>query len=419
MLELMELMFSKGGDSMVRELYQTSIRETALNITMSKIDSVRIKNITKSGCRLYDNGFIGIAGVLGEPTDDTWKLAEKNLMRHIPYEHEPSSNKELVKDLRKQDISADEFILRAEELMEQLREEFPDFIFSNKIRLTEVEETLKNDIGLNLKNIDSSVNFELLVKHVDSINIVDTAVVYNERILDRNKILEEARMQLNVFNIEVNLPKGEKLPIILSPFDVGGKLVESLNGERLGRGNSIFKDKIGTKVFHKEFSLYAYRGEEALLGTFFDNEGSTLENEQIALIEDGVILRGYTDKKTAKEFGMPNTASAGGDYDEVPGLSGISLSIKPSDKSLEQLLQGKSAIYVVMMGGGDCTNEGDFASSVQMSYLMKDGKLLGKLPEFSISGNIYDIFGNDYIGYSSDKSYFGEHALVTEMKVTY
>lgn len=403
---------------MVRELYQTIIKETALNITQTKIDSVRIKNITKSGCRIYDNGFVGIAGVLGEPTEDTWKLAENNLSRHIPYDHEPSSNKELVKDLRQQSILSEEFILKVEELMGQLREEFPAFIFSNKIKLTEVEESIKNDIGLNLKNIDCCVSTELIVKHVNSVNIYDTYIGYNDRIFDINKILEEARIQLNVFNIEVKLPEGEKLPIIVSPFEIGEKIVESLNGEMLGRGTSIFKDKIGTKAFHDEFSLYAYRGEEAILGTFFDNEGSTLDNERMALIEDGVIVRGYTDKKTAKEFGVPNTASAGGKYDEVPGLSGISLSIKPSDKTLEQLVDGKSAILVVMMSGGDCTNEGDFASPVQMSYLMEEGKIIGKLPEFSISGNIYDIFGKDYIGYSSDKAFFGDRVLVTWVKVT-
>lgn len=403
---------------MVRELYQTMIRETALNITQSKIDSIRMKNITKSGCRLYDNGFIGIAGTLGEPTEETWELAKKNLTRQIPYEHEPCSNKVIVKDFRQQHISSEEFILQAEELMVHLREEFPEFIFSNKIKLTEVEELLQNDSGLDLKFIDCEVSLELIIKHVDSANIYDTCIVRNERVFDWNSILLDARMQLNVFNIEAKLPEGEYLPFIVSPIDVCRKVVESLNGEMLGRGTSIFKDKIGTKAFHGDFSLYAYRGEEAILSSFFDNEGSTLENEQIALIEDGIILRGYTDKKTAKEFGVPNTASAGGNYDEVPGLSGVSFMIKSSGKTLEQLIEGKLAIYVAIMSGGDCTNEGDLVSPVQMSYLMKDGKLVGRLPEFSASGNIYDIFGKNYIGYSSDKSYFGDHALVTMLKVT-
>ena len=39
---------------MVKELYQIKERELALNITNGVVDSVRKKNVTKSGCRVYD-----------------------------------------------------------------------------------------------------------------------------------------------------------------------------------------------------------------------------------------------------------------------------------------------------------------------------------------------------------------------------
>ena len=64
---------------MVKELYQIKVNEVTLNVTNSEIDSVRKKNLTKSGCRVYDNGCIGIAGTLGEPTEETWQKAEKAL----------------------------------------------------------------------------------------------------------------------------------------------------------------------------------------------------------------------------------------------------------------------------------------------------------------------------------------------------
>ena len=33
-----------------------------------------------------------------------------------------------------------------------------------------------------------------------------------------------------------------------------------------------------------------------------------------------------------------------------------------------------------------------------MAYLYEDGKLAGKLPEFTVTGNLFDIFGKDFIG---------------------
>ena len=33
-----------------------------------------------------------------------------------------------------------------------------------------------------------------------------------------------------------------------------------------------------------------------------------------------------------------------------------------------------------------------------MAYLMEDGKLIGRLPELSISGDFFRMLGKDYIG---------------------
>lgn len=63
---------SEEEENMVKELYQTVLRETSLNVTNGEIDSVRKKSITKSGCRVYDGGFLGVAGTLGEPTAESW-----------------------------------------------------------------------------------------------------------------------------------------------------------------------------------------------------------------------------------------------------------------------------------------------------------------------------------------------------------
>ncbi len=42
------------------------------------------KSITKSGCRVYDGSYLGVSGVLGEPTPEAWTQAEANLSRRIP-----------------------------------------------------------------------------------------------------------------------------------------------------------------------------------------------------------------------------------------------------------------------------------------------------------------------------------------------
>ena len=62
---------------MIKELYQQTVREVSLNVSAGRVESLRKKNVTKSGCRVYDNGYIGVAGCLGQPTADTWAAAER------------------------------------------------------------------------------------------------------------------------------------------------------------------------------------------------------------------------------------------------------------------------------------------------------------------------------------------------------
>lgn len=403
---------------MIRELFQETVRETTLNVTQSKIDSVRKKNITKSGCRIYDGNCIGIEGTLGEPTPETWKAAENNLDKKIPYPYEPEKNKKRIRDLRNPELTSEVFMLKSEELLAEFRRKFPEFIFSNKIKLVETELVLKNDAGLDYRNIDRFAEAALIIKHVNSANIFDTFAGYAGRIFDTEHLFSETEEQYDAFKKKAEIPKEEKIQIIVGFQDVALKIHESLNGEALGRNVSIFKDKLGTKAFHEDFTVFADRSEENYGVPFFDFEGSTLPEDKMALIEYGNILRGYTDKKNAAGFKMLNTAAAGGSYDDVPALGGAYLTAKPSDRKLTQLLGGEDSILVIMMSGGDCTNEGNFASPVQMAYLVKNGKLAGRMPEFSVSGNIYDMFGKDYIGHSADKPYFSDHVTVMKMKIT-
>lgn len=407
---------------MIREVYINKVREITLNVTQTKVDSIRKKSITKTGCRVYKDGYIGVAGTLGVATEDTWNEAVKNLENKVPYKAEPSKNHKRFRDLRKSKISAEEFLSKAENLLNKLREEFQQFTFANKIKSIETEIILKNDAGLEYINIDRYFEISLIVKNINSVNVFDTMVSREDRDFDIEAILKDAREQLTNYNRILELPNKRKVPVIATFGQFASKILQGLNGNELNKGSSIFANKIGKEVFSKRFNVYVDRSEESLSIPFFDAEGSILKEDKFTLIEDGRINYGYTDKIISKKFDVPNTASALADYDDVPSIQGQSieelrLKLKSEDKRLSEILGDDEAIFTVFMEGGDCTNEGDFASPVQMAYLFKEGKIIGRLPEFSVYGNIYEMFGEDYLGQSSDRCYFGEHAVVLNMNI--
>ncbi|MGF7145173.1 PmbA protein [Anaerotaenia torta] len=401
---------------MIKELYKEIISEISINVTGTRIDSIRKKNLTKCGCRVYDNGYIGIAGCYGEPTRETWSQAVKNLSDQTPYPYEPEKDKQRIRDLRQFDISEEEYIRDMERLLDILREEYPQFLLSNKMSLTETYVSLTNDAGLNYVNYDKTIDAGLLVKHKDSVNVIDSCITYISREYNLDAMLKEARSALDGYLAKCTLPS-ERMPVILLQDEMLGKFTESLNGEAIGRGISLFQDKRKMKVFHEEFSLCQNRSEDQYHVPFFDMEGTVSEGDRFTLIENGIIKDAFTDKKNSQAFSLPLTGAAGGQYDDVPSLSSPSLKAVYGSRTLKELLGGEQAVLAVIMSGGDYTNSGDFAAPVQDAYLTDGERILGRLPELNISGNLYDMFGKDYLGCSGDKPFMSSHLLAIRMKV--
>jgi len=70
--------------------------------------------------------------------------------------------------------------------------------------------------------------------------------------------------------------------------------------------------------------------------------------------------------------------------------------------------------------GGDYTPDGQFATPVQVAFLFDGERLLGRLPECQISGNLFDMFGAGFRGKSSDMLFplTDNHELVIELELS-
>lgn len=407
----------------IKEKYIRNEREITINVVQTEIKSVRKKDITKTGLRIYDNGYIGIAGAVGKVDEaELEKRAIENLKLQIPYPYEPSSNRVEKVDYRKETFSDEAFVKEVEELLGILRVEFSDFIFSNNISIQEMDTRLFNDKGLDLAHKDRIILVELIIKEKSSINVFDAFAVFANREYSREKTLEIIRETLTAYKNQVKLPTEGKLPVIFVAEDELPlrKIVEELNGYKVGTGASLFKDYIGEKKFNKDFTLYQSAEKEDLAEyEFFDAEGVVNKDYRYALIENGKIISPYTDKKTASQFNLPLTGSASAEYDKVPSLAARNFKVASSGKSLKELLNGQLAVAVLIASGGDFTAEGVFGTPVQLAFLTDGEKLIGKLPELTISGELYSMFGDDFIGRSEDKAFLGYNALAFNLNVNY
>jgi len=406
---------------MIRETYATRVEETSLSVVQTEIDSIRRKSILKTGLRVYRDGYIGTAGAIG--AYDKNRLEEQAshaLKNRISYPFDLSESRNESFDGTAEIVPENEKIAEFEAMLGMLKEQQPEFSFSNKISVSEITVTLMNEKGLDLSYRDSLIDVALLFKEKKSANIMDGFIISEGRNYDRSVLLRFLNEICDAYKTRVELPRGEKLPVIFATRDMTPmiKLMQELNGSAFGSKGSLLSDKMGELVFHEEFSLLQSRNPKDDILPFFDAEGVVNDDYRFPLIENGVVRAPYTDKRIADQYGLELTGSAVSEYDGVPALGPANHRIEESSQSTASLLDGRKAVFVWLAMGGDFTPQGNFATPVQLSFLFDGMRFLGRLPELSLSSSVFDMFGPDFVGVGKDPytPMSNDRCLVMEME---
>jgi PmbA protein len=404
---------------MTKERYVVHYTENAVKIVQTQVNSVRKKDILRTSIRLYDGKSMGVAGALGECNEEELVAkAKESLKLAIPYPYQPS--RELVREERHgSDLQGEEELLEAtEEILEKLRSDQPHFSFSHLFKSARVESSMQNDLGLDLKSSCESISLELVIKDKKSSNIIDAMTGYEGRKFHKDCFIELTNMICDAYMNQLPDIKEGVYPVVFGSNDVTyyKKLYESLNGMLFGSGGSLLSGKIGKKVFSDKVTLFQTRNvEDGFFEPFFDKEGTVNDSDRFALIEDGVVISPYTDKKTAATFNLTLTGSAEGEYDGLPELGPPMLKFAESHKTAKQLLDGQKAIFILIASGGDFTQDGRFATPAQLAFLFDGDRFIGRLPELSLSSHIFDMLGKDFRGVSSEDFLGIENTKLTIM----
>ena len=408
---------------MTIEKYSVESKKTELSVVNNAITAILKSDTIKTGLRVYENGLIGIAGAIGAYDENKLLDRAKHMLKFsIPYDCDPAAGISRQVDLSESFTLPDEdFVRLSEELLSLLSRAYPQFAFNHKIVLEETAAHLINDNGADLACRDKHVQVQLLIKHKGSKNLMDSVGFAIMRGFDLDSVFKAVSESCACYEEKIEAPE-EKMPVLMLADQqiFLQKFFTDLSGRTMGTGSSLFSGKLGEKLFSDDFSLCVERYPVESYQCFFDAEGTTLPGDNIPLIEKGELKSPFSTKKIAKQYGYPVTGSAAGEYDSVPDISYESIAVKSSGKTISELLGGRKAIYIVFASGGDFTPQGEYATPVQAAFLYDNGELLGRLPQLSISSNVFDMFGKDFIGLSTD----GNHPygplkyLAVDMNVT-
>ena len=215
------------------------------------------------------------------------------------------------------------------------------------------------------------------------------------------KAAEEAVTLLSA----IDPPAGEQ-PVVLSCHQSGVMIHEAVGHPLEADGNrkktSIMWDKLGKQVANPIVTIYDdptiphYRGSLNI-----DDEGTAAQNA--VLIEKGKLVGFLQDRLSANLMDMKlNGHGRRQTYQNnpIPRMANTVLARGESDPD-EIIRSVKKGFYAVTYQGGQVQDSGKFTFSVNMGYLIEDGKLTKPVKNATLIGtnvqilNEVEMIGND------------------------
>ena len=401
-----------------------TIKEESLSVEVvnGKINSYRNKNITKKGVRLFENGKIYSTSAVGEISDaEVLKKAEQTKSVGIPYDYERPKFSDLTihdEESFKQPLSAIETSIH--QSLDAIKH-LDKFVFNGKFQRTINTVTLRNEEGKTLERKFGTNEMFYLYKQVGSPNLLDGFIEDGGRELHMSEVLAMNLPYIEEYPNLIDFKAGKYPVLFHSAGQLLGKLSESLRAEKYCQGSALYSGKLNEKIFSDKFSLFDvnYSPEHSLYRKF-DEEGTVRAQSTLPLIENGVFKKVIADLRTAKKYGVEATGNGVRSFDSSVMTSFNGLMIGKGSRSTQTILKDLPECIVVFMGdGGDFTDKGDFSTPLQLAYLVRNGKIVGRLPQLTVKTTTAEMFGSRLIEFGNDGFQKGhlQPSMFTEMDV--
>ncbi|MBX9795916.1 metallopeptidase TldD-related protein [Sphingomonas sp.] len=184
------------------------------------------------------------------------------------------------------------------------------------------------------------------------------------------------------------------MPVIFDPR-VGnsliGHLLGAIAGQAITRKTSFLQEALGTAVFGTAVSIHddPHR-PHGLRSRPFDGEG--LPVGPVAIVSAGMLETWLLDSASARQLGLSPTGHAARGGGGV-GVMSSNLYMAPGAIPRETLIQSvHNAVYITeLIGMGVNGVTGDYSRGAA-GFLVERGEFVGPVSEFTIAGNLKEMF---------------------------
>lgn len=384
------------------DVFLVSAEETPVQFEANRLKHIQSKQSTNVALRIIKDGRLGYA--TGTDVADAQSLVENavetarfgtrakfELPSATPYPKVDTFDPDV------ESVSVEKMAQLGEELIALITGHTPEIICEALVEKETVALRLINSRGGQAsykKSIFTIGVIGSLIRGTDML-FVGEGQSSGHPLTEVGEIAKVVLRQLDLAKNQASAPT-RQLPVIFTPEGVASALISPLmtafNGKTVLEGASPVGKKLGKQVFDSKLSLWddptiAYRPYSRPC----DDEG--VPSRRTPLIDQGVVANFLYDLQTAALAKTKSTGSAsrGGG---LPLPSPSTLVIAPGKASFDDMVSDiKEGLVIEQLMGAEQGNilGGDFSGNVLLGYKVESGKIVGRVKNTMVSGNVYQL----------------------------
>jgi PmbA protein len=390
------------------EVYRITSQSQPIRFEANRLKEATRKDTSGAALRVIDDGRLGLSATTDPAAESELPARVKELTpfgAEAAFEFPPPLGAQgsddypqiQIYDEAIEEITFDAMVQTGQKLIDAVRKDWPDLNCSASVSRGVHRQSLVNTAGLSVSfpQTSYSVGFGGELVRGDDMLSVWEGFGASRMFADPDWMVGSLIQQLEWARNTADTPTGQ-VPVIFTPRGVSAALLRPLlggfNGKSVMTGSSPIGGRLGERVIDERISIFDDPTIDGAIGSRpFDDEG--IPSRRMALIDQGVASNFLYDLQTAGRMNATSTGAAGRGLSTLPGPGTSVLDVAPGDTPYDDLFLGiKEGIVVERLLGAGQGNEmgGDFKANVSLGYKIEDGKIVGRIKDTMISGNVFD-----------------------------
>jgi len=415
-----ELLAQAKKNAEAAEVFLVSSEITPVEFEANRLKRMQSKQSTTVALRIIKGGRVGYAvSTRLEDRTSLVKMATETAQFGMPARFSfPTTTTYPTVDVFDPDVvslNSEKMVELGEGLIAPVIKHTPDIV-------CEAEVTKSHTIIriINSENVDATYHISSFDASISGTLVRDSNMLFVgdgesscHPIAETVNLTGRVIRQLELAKNRAKVPS-KKMPVIFTPNGIASTvlmpLMAAFNGKLVVQGVSPLAGKLGQKVFAREISLWddptaAYHPQSRP----FDDEG--MPSQKTPLIQEGRIANFLYDLQTAALANTGSTASASRSGGGLPAPAPSAFVLDSGDATLDEMvLDIKEGLVIEQVMGAEQGNilSGDFSGNVLLGYKIESGKIVGRIKDTMISGNVYELL-SQIAAIGSDTRWVGGH----------